>query len=462
MSGKNNLVEIQNICINFLLDNFHDLKNSSSLLLLEMQEIQKLVEKKISRGEKLESIFLEFIHKWFENQSKKIGKITKEKNALKTFIHTLFSQLSIDSFDSNVDYFPSFQNIPPFSFLYSSPRKAQSFTKEPLKNATNQIQQQIPQNENDERWKNGFEQMSNDIIKKNPRVEMLENQIQNLQSELEQKNKENVDLMEKMETQNKIQKLKDRILSLKIEINQKDQETAGLRYEVQLLRNQNFQKERDIQSLKPFQQKLIQEENQKKKEEEKKEKARIESNVESSSIVNSEQLRNTLKTLMNNDQFFYNMKLGFSSKRDGSQARLFHEYCDNKGATLVLIKSDDGFIFGGFTEVGWPSLPEKAGIKDPKAYLFSLKNIHNSSPTKLFVRSFRESFALLYDPSYGPCFGNEDLSVTAFDLSTGDSSRFGYAYHLPYGIKSKSTHAKNYFAGRDGFWKISELECFFL
>ena len=31
----------------------------------------------------------------------------------------------------------------------------------------------------------------------------------------------------------------------------------------------------------------------------------------------------------------------------------FHECCDNKGPTLIVIKSSGGWIFGGYTTQSW-------------------------------------------------------------------------------------------------------------
>ena len=33
----------------------------------------------------------------------------------------------------------------------------------------------------------------------------------------------------------------------------------------------------------------------------------------------------------------------------GYSAKSFHEYCDNKGPTLMVVKSSGGWIFGGYT-----------------------------------------------------------------------------------------------------------------
>ena len=34
-------------------------------------------------------------------------------------------------------------------------------------------------------------------------------------------------------------------------------------------------------------------------------------------------------------------------------AKSFHEYCDDKGPTLIVIKSSEGWIFGGYTTQSW-------------------------------------------------------------------------------------------------------------
>ena len=49
----------------------------------------------------------------------------------------------------------------------------------------------------------------------------------------------------------------------------------------------------------------------------------------------------------------YNWKLIFraSEHKDGNQS--FHECCDDKGPTLIVVKSREGWIFGGYTTQSW-------------------------------------------------------------------------------------------------------------
>ena len=46
--------------------------------------------------------------------------------------------------------------------------------------------------------------------------------------------------------------------------------------------------------------------------------------------------------------------LCYRASRDGWSAGQFHQDCDNKGPTVVLIKVDE-FIFGGYTDQNWES-----------------------------------------------------------------------------------------------------------
>ena len=44
--------------------------------------------------------------------------------------------------------------------------------------------------------------------------------------------------------------------------------------------------------------------------------------------------------------------LCYRASRDGWSARNFHQNCDDKGPTVVLIKVNQ-FIFGGYTDQNW-------------------------------------------------------------------------------------------------------------
>ena len=49
----------------------------------------------------------------------------------------------------------------------------------------------------------------------------------------------------------------------------------------------------------------------------------------------------------------YKWKLLYRASEHEYTAKSFHEYCDEKGPTLVIIKSSRGWIFGGYTTQSW-------------------------------------------------------------------------------------------------------------
>ena len=49
----------------------------------------------------------------------------------------------------------------------------------------------------------------------------------------------------------------------------------------------------------------------------------------------------------------FGWKLIYRASEHDYTAKSFHEYCDNKGPTLIVIKSSEGWIFGGYTTKSW-------------------------------------------------------------------------------------------------------------
>ena len=66
-------------------------------------------------------------------------------------------------------------------------------------------------------------------------------------------------------------------------------------------------------------------------------------------IVN-QQYDDKLREWVGND---YKWKLIYRASQNDYTVKSFHEYCDDKGPTLVIIKSSGGWIFGGYTTQSW-------------------------------------------------------------------------------------------------------------
>jgi len=69
------------------------------------------------------------------------------------------------------------------------------------------------------------------------------------------------------------------------------------------------------------------------------------------------------------------LQLLYRASRDGWKGMDFHSRCDNKGATITVIKRTDqsgnvlGRIFGGYADVAWNS---NGVVTDPSAFVFSM------------------------------------------------------------------------------------------
>ena len=48
-----------------------------------------------------------------------------------------------------------------------------------------------------------------------------------------------------------------------------------------------------------------------------------------------------------------NMKMIYQATKNEDKSEDFKKYCNNKGPTLTIIKSENNEIFGGFTKCNW-------------------------------------------------------------------------------------------------------------
>lgn len=84
----------------------------------------------------------------------------------------------------------------------------------------------------------------------------------------------------------------------------------------------------------------------------------------------------------------------------------FHEYCDRRGPTLVVARTDD-HLFGGFIDKSWES-PKKWKFKSSnEAFLFSV-----SKNLVYHLKSSLNSKAILCREDSGPCFGMKELALS--------------------------------------------------
>ena len=88
-------------------------------------------------------------------------------------------------------------------------------------------------------------------------------------------------------------------------------------------------------------------------------------------------------------------------------ASAFRQLCGDRGATLTLIKSTTGHVFGGFTSLAWAQTATNQYRQDSTAFIFTLTNPHGVAPTKFPLLSVTQgqAFAIFDGQSYLSTFG---------------------------------------------------------
>ena len=96
----------------------------------------------------------------------------------------------------------------------------------------------------------------------------------------------------------------------------------------------------------------------------------------------------------------------------GMRAAAFHKRCNGTGATLTLIRADEGgrvCVFGGYTSVPWTSPAGEEWVTCSDAFLFSVTGPH-CNVVRFPIKAGKEGKAMYCHSGAGPCFGN-DLEV---------------------------------------------------
>ena len=91
----------------------------------------------------------------------------------------------------------------------------------------------------------------------------------------------------------------------------------------------------------------------------------------------------------------------FKKSRDGDTTQNFHNHCDNKGKTLIIIETKEGRKFGGFTNDNWDT--NNNWRKNSNDFVFSL------DLNKKYSYS-GSGFTTVGDKEYGLAFGNSRTS----------------------------------------------------
>ena len=170
----------------------------------------------------------------------------------------------------------------------------------------------------------------------------------------------------------------------------------------------------------------------------------------------------------NENKKLNNIKLIYRGSRDGFQAKIFHEKCDNKGETLIIIESKDNYIFGGYTEINWDStiwnkiIGEKNNTirkGNGNEFIFTLKNPYLIKPSKYNIKKKYLNNSICCDSNLGPIFGCNDIRIE--DNCNINENKFTYYDYIKdeCGFIDNTGKKRLLFTGKNSFL-VKEIEVF--
>jgi len=138
-------------------------------------------------------------------------------------------------------------------------------------------------------------------------------------------------------------------------------------------------------------------------------------------------------------------KLIYKATRDGDSIKNFSDKCGNINNTLIIIKTTENLIFGGFTRETWGST--EIDKKDDYAFCFSVKN------NKIY-EAVKGSYSIFFYP--GNIFGFFwFIDIKENSLTNGGSDHTPWSQGYYEGITSQFELN----GGKEDF-HISEIECY--
>ena len=149
--------------------------------------------------------------------------------------------------------------------------------------------------------------------------------------------------------------------------------------------------------------------------------------------------------------------LMYRATRDGYASSTFHSLCDHIGATLVIIRSSNGYIFGGYNPMSWNSNSQY--LYNASTFIFSLTN-PTGNPQKMFnTGPHHGSTRSTYNhPSYGPTFGGHDFYISNnCNANNSSFTNLNHSFTSPYSYST--TNAKNFLCG-SYYFTVSEIEVY--
>ena len=146
------------------------------------------------------------------------------------------------------------------------------------------------------------------------------------------------------------------------------------------------------------------------KERKEKEKEYVNSIIRVSNIIEKEDEVKLIFSLLNKEPTKTNLL--FNSKNDGDSLSKFFEKVANKSPTIMIIKSSNGYRFGGYSSVFWKN--DGNWYKNDESFIFSLDS-------KKKYDSIKDSSSHIYGYSNYVLFGND---IRIYDRFTSSDQNY--------------------------------------
>lgn len=149
----------------------------------------------------------------------------------------------------------------------------------------------------------------------------------------------------------------------------------------------------------------------------------------------------------------------YRASRDGHTTVDLHRLCDNKGPTVTILTSKEGYIFGGYAQEPWKT--RDGYVEDPNAFIFSVKRPGGRALIKLELLRNHECYALRHGRDFGPSFGKLGYEITIIgegDEKMGAHLGRGSTYQWPVGERPDSFLTTE--TNTHGCCTLSEIEVY--
>ena len=147
----------------------------------------------------------------------------------------------------------------------------------------------------------------------------------------------------------------------------------------------------------------------------------------------------------------------YRATRDGFTAKEFHDRCDDIPNTVVVIRNNLNFVFGGFTSTYYRWNSDGYYEEDPEAFIFSLRR--NGAITNYKLRIESSDYAIYGDSSYGPTFGGgHDIYICDQSNIYPWSYSEIYSYTPP--TYPSGSNSRTFLTGGFQNWRTTEIEVY--